>query len=154
MQTFLPYKSFARSAACLDNKRLGKQRVEAMQILDILCTKHKKKLGQTDYRAWSNHPAVLQWEGHEGVLFSYLQDICAEWIKRGFNNNGMDRHLQRLSDSYHLISKHLTAPSWLGNRAFHASYKSRLLQKDLAFYSKYKWKVPLDLEYYWPVRKQ
>jgi len=36
MQTFLPYASFAKSAACLDNRRLGKQRVEAMQILKIL----------------------------------------------------------------------------------------------------------------------
>lgn len=36
MQTFLPYKSFEQSAACLDNKRLGKQRVEVLQILKAL----------------------------------------------------------------------------------------------------------------------
>ena len=33
MQTFLPYPDFARSARCLDNRRLGKQRVESYQIL-------------------------------------------------------------------------------------------------------------------------
>jgi len=33
MQTFLPYPDLRDSVACLDNKRLGKQRVEAMQIL-------------------------------------------------------------------------------------------------------------------------
>lgn len=35
MQTFLPYPEFIKSAQCLDNKRLGKQRVEAKQILEI-----------------------------------------------------------------------------------------------------------------------
>ena len=36
MQTFLPYSDFEQSLSCLDNKRLGKQRVESMQILNIL----------------------------------------------------------------------------------------------------------------------
>lgn len=35
MQTFLPYPDFALSAKVLDNKRLGKQRLEAKQILEI-----------------------------------------------------------------------------------------------------------------------
>ena len=36
MQTFLPYMSFDDSAAVLDYRRLGKQRVETMQILYTL----------------------------------------------------------------------------------------------------------------------
>ena len=36
MQTFLPYPDFERSAKVLDNKRLGKQRVEVLQILNVL----------------------------------------------------------------------------------------------------------------------
>ena len=36
MQTFLPYPDFAKSAMCLDNKRLGKQRIECLQILKAL----------------------------------------------------------------------------------------------------------------------
>ncbi len=36
MQTFLPYPDFARSAAVLDPARLGKQRVETLQILRAL----------------------------------------------------------------------------------------------------------------------
>ena len=35
MQTFLPYPDFVKSAQCLDYRRLGKQRVEAKQILEI-----------------------------------------------------------------------------------------------------------------------
>ncbi len=36
MQTFLPYTDFKQSARCLDYKRLGKQRLEARTILNIL----------------------------------------------------------------------------------------------------------------------
>ena len=36
MQTFLPYDSFEESASVLDWKRLGKQRVEAMQIVNAI----------------------------------------------------------------------------------------------------------------------
>jgi len=34
MQTFLPYPDFLQSLQSLDNKRLGKQRVETFQILN------------------------------------------------------------------------------------------------------------------------
>jgi hypothetical protein len=33
VQTFLPYADFAESARVLDRARLGKQRVEALQVL-------------------------------------------------------------------------------------------------------------------------
>ena len=36
MQTFLPYPDFQLSAECLDYKRLGKQRLEAFQLLVAL----------------------------------------------------------------------------------------------------------------------
>ena len=35
MQTFLPYSSFTESAKILDWRRLGKQRVEGMQIIKV-----------------------------------------------------------------------------------------------------------------------
>ena len=36
MQIFLPYKSFKKSAEVLDYQRLGKQRVEALQSINII----------------------------------------------------------------------------------------------------------------------
>lgn len=33
MQTFLPYPGFAANAAVLDDRRLGKQRVEALELM-------------------------------------------------------------------------------------------------------------------------
>ena len=48
MQTFLPYKSFENSVKSLDYRRLGKQRVEAKQILNVL-------LNRTETKGWRNH---------------------------------------------------------------------------------------------------
>ena len=42
MQTFLPYKSFEESAKVLDWRRLGKQRVEGMQIINAIEQKPRK----------------------------------------------------------------------------------------------------------------
>ena len=36
MQTFLPYKNFYECAKVLDQKRLGKQRVEVLQLLNSI----------------------------------------------------------------------------------------------------------------------
>ena len=149
MQTFLPYKSFVKSAKCLDNKRLGKQRVEAMQILDVLCSRDRLKKG------WANHPAVLQWKGYEAALYSYLQDVQEEWARRGFNGVGIAEHMGRMCRSYHKLQTTMgKIPPWLGKKAFHDSHKSRLLQKNPLWYGRYKWNVPLNLEYVWPVRKE
>ena len=52
MQTFLPYANFEDSAKVLDWRRLGKQRVEADQILNIIS-------GKTEKLGWRNHPPVL-----------------------------------------------------------------------------------------------
>ncbi|MEU7740966.1 MSMEG_6728 family protein [Nonomuraea sp. NPDC049158] len=59
MQTFLPYPDFARTAAVLDPLRLGKQRVEALQILRALTI--------PGY-GWRHHPAVRMWASYEEAL--------------------------------------------------------------------------------------
>ena len=62
MQTFLPYADFERSARALDAKRLGKQRVETIQVV--------RALTRPGY-GWANHPAVLMWKGYEEALGRY-----------------------------------------------------------------------------------
>ncbi|HZE02498.1 MAG TPA: MSMEG_6728 family protein, partial [Pseudonocardiaceae bacterium] len=74
MQTFLPYPDFAASAVALDRRRLGKQRVEALQILRALT---RERYG------WKHHPAVRMWAGYEEALACYAMEICAEWVRRG-----------------------------------------------------------------------
>ena len=62
MQTFLPYDDFVLSLDCLDYRRLGKQRVEAMQLLNAM----KREKG-----GWINHPATKMWRGYEKALTEY-----------------------------------------------------------------------------------
>lgn len=67
MQVFI-VGSPLETAMALDGARLRKQIIEAQQILDAL----------NGAKAWSNHPAVLQYRGYEkwleiykGILMSY-----------------------------------------------------------------------------------
>src|SRR4051794_31940065 len=74
MQTFLPYPDFVESAAVLDSKRLGKQRVEALQVL--------RALTRPTY-GWKRHPAVRMWAGCAEGVGAYGVAVCLEWISRG-----------------------------------------------------------------------
>lgn len=140
MQTFLPYADFDKSAKCLDYRRLGKQRVEAKQLLMIL-------LGENKGKGWSNHPAHKMWEGYAQALALYGYAICVEWRRRGYKDTLLEYFLNHIDPN---VSETLYPP-WLGNRKFHKSHKSNLLRKDKEFYSKYKWNVPDNLDYVWPV---
>jgi len=135
LQTFLPYASFEDSAAVLDNRRLGKQRVEGTQILTILLT--------PNYRgAWRNHPAVRMWRGYEEALRLYINAVVTEWIERGYRNS---------LATYDLTGRPIVFPFWLGDPRLHDSHKSNLLRKDFSYYSQFGWNVPPDLPYFWPV---
>jgi len=133
MQTFLPYPSIQASLRCLDNKRLGKQRVEAMQIINAL----------TDGSAWSNHPAVLMWKGYIPTLKYYHNCAIDEWVARGFNNT-----MEKIPPMGKIIK-----PWYLGVSKFHASHRSNLLRKDPEFYSQWGWQVEHNLFYLWPENK-
>lgn len=141
MQTFLPYKSFALSAEVLDDKRLGKQRVEVYQILRTLA-------GITD--GWKNHPAIKMWEGYETVLILYGTAICDEWIDRGFKDTCRDKILDmNFHFDLYKVGKGVAYPDFLGNQLFHDSHKSNLLRKNFNYYKQFNWKVPTDLPYLW-----
>lgn len=79
MQTFLPYADFSGSAAALDPRRLGKQRVEAIQVL--------RGLTVPGY-GWRHHPAVRMWAGYEEALVRYGLDV------RRVDRRGQGGHLR------------------------------------------------------------
>jgi hypothetical protein len=134
MQTFLPYKDFKKSFKCLDYRRLGKQRVESYQILNVL-------LERTSTKGWRNHPATKMWRGYENALKLYMNLCIDEWVARGYVNN-MKREV---------ILNEVEYPPWLGNNKFHASHKSNLVRKFPEHYRKYFPNVSLDLPYAWPI---
>ena len=131
MQTFLPYESFHLSAKCLDYRRLGKQRVEAKQILDTLEGKSS---------GWRHHPAVKMWAGCEEALRQYLRVMIEEWVSRGYRNT---MAIPERCTEY-------TKPKWLGNEEFHASHRSNLKRKDGIYYGSFH--EPDNLPYVWPVK--
>jgi len=157
VNTFLPYANFETSAKTLDYRRLGKQRVEALQIL-------RANLGLTV--GWVNHPAAKMWKGHEITLVRYGIAMCNEWRDRGFKDSCLDKFNDLLIEAVNqlrgpesdvsLSGAQLVAnygeeiPAWLGNKYFHRSHQSNLLRKDWSYYSKYNWDVPNNLDYIWP----
>lgn len=138
MQTFLPYAEFQKTAECLDYKRLGKQRVETMQIMNTLSGKSG---------GWSNHPATLMWEGYEWALLQYQIAIVKEWVARGYKDNVC---LEKTYNSYSLIESCHEFPPWLGKEEVHSSHRSNLLRKDYDYYCRFGWEEPDTIEYWWP----
>lgn len=132
VNTFLPKPDFHESARLLDNKRLGKQRVEAWQILKAL-------MGQS--KGWRHHPATLMWEGHERSLCEYGMAICDEWISRGYKDT-----LRPRFEFFREQFPEGTPPPWLGNPQFHLSHQSNLKRKDAVHY---QFDVPDNLPYEW-----
>lgn len=150
--------SFDITAMILDMRRLGKQRVEAYQILKILCGDGKKL--NNGKIAWENHPAVLMWKGYEFVLWRYIDVICDQWISLGYKDTIKEKSKQliykfyNLTENFNITSKRfweiLKIPPWLGDNNFHASHRSNLLRKNKDWYSKFNWIEPDNLPYIWP----
>jgi Pyrimidine dimer DNA glycosylase len=150
VQTFLPYSDFERSARILDPKRLGKQRVETIQVV--------RALTRPGY-GWANHPAVLMWRGFEEALGRYGFACCQAWTELGFADTcalTIATDLRQAGvDTVRTQAELATAgglPPWLGNDAVHRCHQSALLRKDQQHYRPLFPDVPDDLPYVWPVR--
>ena len=144
MQTFLPYASFRKTASVLDNRRLGKQRVEAMQIMQCLMVKETR---------WKNHPAVKMWKGYECALLHYALAICSEWKSRGYRDTVMDKSIAIYRNAFPngtIGARPGRYPHWFRSKAFHKAHRSNLLRKDFVYYSKYFKDVDASLPYVWP----
>lgn len=137
VNTFLPWPDEVKTAKSLDNKRLGKQRVEALQIL-------RANLGLTI--GWRNHPAAVMWRRHEGALAQYICAMCDEWERRGYVDNVRAQVLE-LWKANDFPAESFAKPWWWGKRKLHRSHKSNLKRKDPI---KYGFDVPNDLPYQWP----
>jgi hypothetical protein len=149
MQTFLPYADFAATAQVLDPLRLGKQRVEALQIL--------RGLTVPGY-GWRHHPAVRMWTGCQEALTRYGLEICRQWCYTGRRDTCAAALLAELRSATRMSMPRTQAelahadalPSWLGDPSLHRSHQSALLRKNPAYYRPLFPDVPDDLPYVWP----
>ena len=140
VNTFLPYPDFQESARVLDMRRLGKQRVEAYQILRTLTGAAQ---------GWSNHPCAALWRGYEPALAQYALVVCVEWRARGYKDTVYDKVRAMFPD----VSEHteaLALPPLIGREDFHLSHRSNLLRKDFMHYVRFpEFDVAHDLPYVW-----
>lgn len=139
MQTFVPYDDFSMSARALDYRRLGKQRVEALQILQSLTPVEGRK-----HHGWRNHPATKMWEYNIEGLAAYGIAICDEWISRGYKDTVRGKILEAFKPNP------LDLPSWWGDDRVHASHRANLLRKDFDFYIQHGWSENPQMPYVWP----
>ena len=160
MQTFLPYRNFSESAKALDNKRLFKQCVECLQIVNIIWRKRgwiplEYKDGKPRKGFW-NHPAVCMWEAHPRMLLAYWDDCVVEAEKRGFKMLNIRTKKYKLYNIWLnkndepglglMYSPIYDIPKWLTDE-FCRSHQSNLVRKDPSYYL---FDVPNNLPYIWP----
>lgn len=139
MQTFLPYPDFAQSAKVLDMKRLGKQRVEVLQLLNSLY--------RPDYKGWKNHPCREMWRDTPQALVEYGLAICTEWKSRGYKDTCYEK-----IDAYSTKAPIWAMPKWFGRDDVHLSHKSNLIKKFSDHYRPFWPDVPDNIEYVWPIK--
>jgi hypothetical protein len=146
MQTFLPCADFERTAALLDPRRLGKQRVEALQICNAL---HRTTGG------WINHPVTRMWRGYEPALVAYGLAIVREWTRTGHVDTVHGKLLVHLHGEPERTQQQLAdesmLPPWLGREDLHRAHRSALVRKMPEYYRPLFPDAPDDLDYVWPV---
>ncbi len=148
MQTFLPDPDLRRCARLLDDRRLGKQRVETFQILRALTWRSY---------GWKNHPAVVMWRGHVPALVLYGLVVCDEWRRRGYADTVAASLLAftggRTPRWRDLLARG-ALPPWLGDPVLHASHRAALLRKDPVHYEALHPGAHVDedltADYVWP----
>ena len=150
MQTFTPYADFEQALRTLDLKRLGKQRVEVIQIVRALTV--------PGY-AWKTHPAVLMWQGYEEALGRYGLVMCDVWVERGFDDTCAGTIVDDLA-AYGIgeirtedaLREAGALPPWIADDTVLESHRSALVRKDPETYGPLFPDAPADLPYVWPVR--
>jgi hypothetical protein len=123
VQTFLPHPDFQASARALDRRRLGRQRVEALQLLNALTVPG---------HGWRHHPAARMWGGYEEALVRYCLEVCAVWCELGFQDTCAVKVTDALRERLGVgrvrtqdeLAQDGDLPPWLGDEAFHRTHRS------------------------------
>ncbi len=130
VNTFVISDDPTTCAQNLDRKRLGKQRVEAYQVLNIIT-------GKTDTKGFTNHPLCKMWYGFDKGLMYYINCMIDEWVKRGYKNT-MKKYDDVCSDDL---------PWWYTNKQIQYANMASLVRKEPEYY-KLKFIYPDKYESY------
>jgi hypothetical protein len=143
MQTFVPEASVVMSVRSLDPRRLGKQRVETLQIMRALAGLSK---------GWVNHPAVKMWRGYESGLMYYQEETCKHWTEHwGYKDTCLNKTFSVFDEHFDAARDEL--PHWWGVLMVHDSHKRALIYKSPEYYSEQWPDFEGEYNYYWPEGK-
>lgn len=117
VNTFIISDSPRICASLLDYKRLGKQRVEAKQILDTI----------QNPSGWKNHPVCHLWKDNIDGLKYYINCMIDEWIRRGYKNT-MEKYDISFKEEKDIL------PWFYYNKQIQNSMKAALLRKNPEYY--------------------
>ena len=144
VQTFFPYADPRASAAVLDDRRLGKQRVETFQVLRALIW---------PTYGWKNHPVTRMWRGFVPGLVAYGLACVDEWRARGRADSTRASLLEftgGVEPDWDVLHAEGRLPPWVGDEALHLSHRSSLVRKEPEHYRQHFGDIPDDLPYVWP----
>ena len=128
----------------LDYKRLGKQRVEAWQILNAI--RRIDNYGNPlKTRGWISHPATKMWSDYPRGLALYGIMCCEEWINRGYKDSLYDRFVQAYDSMKY---ENPEPPYYLDD--IMESHRSNLIRKYPEYYQPIWPKTPNNIPYLWP----
>lgn len=116
--TWVPETEFKKVARCLDDRRLGAQRGEGLIVLRALTDRSASG-------AWTNHPAVRMWRGHERSLCEYGIAVCREWRARGW----ADQSLPKFVAVWKTLPGPSEKPPWWGEHRIHEDHRRTLLAR-------------------------
>lgn len=125
MQTFIwmpgddPRQAMWESLYYLDRQRLGKQRVEASQLLDAI---------DDPGHGWRSHPACKMWMPYRAALVDYYNLSLKAWEARGYRND-----LLKLRDA----GDDIVYPPFITQGPLRASHRACLVIKNENYYARF-----------------
>ena len=145
----MPLPSLADSATVLDPKRLGKQRVEALQVFRALTV--------PGY-GWRHHPTARMWIGYAEALVRYGLEVCAVWQEGGRRDTCAATLVSELAAHFGVQQPRSQAAlamagellPWMGMTVFHVSHQSARVRKNPSWYRRYFPDVADNLPCVWP----
>lgn len=144
----------------LDQARLGKQRVEAYQI--VLAYEEATKRNPAKYSGWLNLPAVRMWDGYLPALYVYGILNCMVWRKAGHEDSLLEQFqlrrriwLSTQNNGGDSASAQPRRPWWFGHPAMVRTHQTKLYHKNsAAWVEQHKTATakhePMKLPYLWP----
>lgn len=133
--TFLPNIRFFSSIRTLDDVRVGRQRKDALKILQGL-------MGEGEH-----HISQDMWSGFEYTLGVYGMTACNVWSQERGNKDDIAFQIHQILEC---MPHEFLVPPWMEDLNVHRSHRSYLIRKDPHHYAGQWPNTPENMPLLWP----